>query len=182
MHTIQKCETEFLGRVSLLNSSLQKQGNKPTYVGRNALQNQPETFRYVVECLVVQIQRLSLFNQTRKKDHRRVGTFYSNMDFLDTEILESLIPIYDQRMQDLTNFQATILACKDLFMQKKKQLNSIALLLSWSFGDVIFEHSDINKVKRANMFAHNRSLGLCALIDAQLLAYQMQSSYEDMMR
>lgn len=37
MSTIQKCETEFLGRVSLLNTSLQKQAGKPSYVGRNAL-------------------------------------------------------------------------------------------------------------------------------------------------
>lgn len=95
MNTIQKCETEFLGRVSMLNTSLQKQSNRGAYVGRNALQNQPEIFRYVVECLVVQIQRLSLFNQGKKQDHRRVGTFYSNMDFLDTEILETLIPMYD---------------------------------------------------------------------------------------
>ena len=96
MSIIQKCETEFLGRVSLLNTSLLKQGPRGPYAGRNALQNQPETFRYVIECLVVQIQRLSLFNQVKKQDHRRVASFYSNMDRLDTEILESLIPLYDK--------------------------------------------------------------------------------------
>ena len=61
-------------------------------------------------------------------------------------------------------------------------MNSISLLLSWSFGDIIFEDSEINKVKRVNKFGFNRSIGLSAMIDAQLLAHQMQSAYEDIMR
>ena len=104
------------------------------------------------------------------------------MDILDTEILESLIPLYNQQLEDLTDFHATIQACKDLFMNKKKQMNSIALMLSWAFGDIIFEQTDINKVKRSNLFGSNRSLGLSAMIDTQLLAYEMQSSFEDVMR
>ena len=85
-----------------------------------------------------------------KKMHRRVGNFYNNMDFLDTEILENIIPIYDPVQQDFTNVQVTIQACKDLFLNKKKQMNSVALILAWSFGDIIFEDSEINKVKRVN--------------------------------
>ena len=39
MNVVQKCETEFLGRVSLLNTSLQKSLKKGQFVGRNALTN-----------------------------------------------------------------------------------------------------------------------------------------------
>ena len=98
----------------------------------------------------MQIQRLSLFNSYPKTKHRRVGNFYNNMDFLDTEILENIIPIYDQIQQDFTNVQVVIQACKDLFINKKKQMNSISLLLAWSFGDIIFEDTEINKVKRVS--------------------------------
>ena len=127
----------------------------------------------------MQIQRLSLFNSYPKTKHRRVGNFYNNMDFLDTEILENIIPIYDQIQQDFTNVQVVIQACKDLFINKKKQMNSISLLLAWSFGDIIFEDTEINKVKRVSQLGFNRSVGLSALIDSQLIAHQMQTAYEE---
>ena len=60
-------------------------------------------------------------------------------DSLNEEILQQLIPSFDSKknkIMEFDDYERVKNACNYLFEQKRKQLQAIALLLSWMFGSV----------------------------------------------
>lgn len=65
---------------------------------RVALVNRPEIYRYVLECLMLQMPVNNLTNRTQ---HRKI---IHSLAQIDGELLQPLIPIFDKVNNQLTDF------------------------------------------------------------------------------
>lgn len=145
MNTLQKAETDLLGRLSLdekLSSGNVNKSAKAMPI-RIALVNRPEIYRYVLECLILQVP---VENLTNRSYHRRIIHALAQ---LDHELLQPLIPIFDKVNNVLTDFHQVTSACRELFRNKRKQLQNSAYLLAWAFGNVRAGMlTQVNRVKQ----------------------------------
>ena len=66
-----------------------------------------------------------LSNVKKIQDHKKK---FCDIDFLDIGLLQQYIPMVDKKTGEVTDFDRVIEACQDIFTQKRKTIQSIALL------------------------------------------------------